>query len=102
MAHLFSYPTKHGPRLIDICRAAVCRAASLVSLASMIVASSVEFCTFSRPDAVGATCRPNMVRPPRSTIATTDGRSAGFGSACSSRLQLLAMFLANSASTVRM
>ena len=25
MAHLFSYPTKHGPRLIDICRAAVCR-----------------------------------------------------------------------------
>src|ERR1700730_10243109 len=32
----------------------------------MIVASSVEFCTFSRPDAVGATYRPNMVRPPRS------------------------------------
>ena len=57
---------------------------------------------FSRPDAVGETFRPNMVRPPRSTIATTDGRSAGFGSACSSRLQLLAMFLASSASTVRM
>ena len=37
----------------------------------MIVASSVAFCTFSRPDAVGATCRPNMVPPPRSTIATT-------------------------------
>jgi len=52
--------------------------------------------------AVGATCRPNVVRPPRSAIATTDGHSAGFGSACSSRLQLLAMFLANSASTVRM
>src|SRR5271165_5351651 len=39
---------------------------------------------------------------PRSIIATTDGRGAGFGSVCSSRLQLLAMFLTNSASTVRM
>jgi len=35
-------------------------------------------------------------------IATTDGRSADSGSACSSRLRLLAMFLTNSASTVRM
>ena len=46
--------------------------------------------------------------PPEYGPATTvynrynDGHSAGFGSACSSRLQLLAMFLANSASTVRM
>src|SRR5271155_3863166 len=55
-----------------------------------------------KTDAVGATCRPNTVRRPRSTIATIDGRSAGFGSACSSRLPLLAMFLTNSASTVRM
>ena len=78
------------------------RAAGLVSLASMIVASSVASCTFSRRDAVGATCRPNTVRRPRSTIATIDGRNAGFGSACSSGLPLLAMFLTNSASTVRM
>ena len=52
---------KRGPRLIRIFRAA-----SLVSLASMIVASSVASCTFSRRDAVGATCRPNTVRRPRS------------------------------------
>ena len=50
-------------------------------------------------------CRWRDVPPeygPRSTIVTTDGRSVGFGSVCSSRLQLLAMFLTNSASTVRM
>ena len=80
----------------------ICRAASLVSLASMIVVSSVASCTFSRPDAAGATCRLNTARRPRSTIVTTDGRSVAFGSVCSSRLQLLAMFLTNSASTVRM
>src|SRR5271154_5511217 len=66
------------------------------------VVSSVVFYTFSRRDVVGATCHPNTDRRPRSTIATTDGRGAGFGSVCSSRLQLLAMFLTNSASTVRM
>jgi hypothetical protein len=43
----FVYPTKRGPRLIRICRAA-----SPVSLASMIVVSSGASCTFSRSDAV--------------------------------------------------
>jgi hypothetical protein len=74
MAHLF--------RLSDEAWAAIDRhlpRGKPDKLASTIVASSVEFCMFSRPDAVGATCRPNMVRPPRSTIAITDGRSAGCG-----------------------
>ena len=49
----FGYRTKRGPRLIHICRAA-----SLVSLASMIVMSLVASCTFSRPDAAGAMLPP--------------------------------------------
>ena len=59
MTRLFRLSDQAWAAMIDICRAA-----NLVRLASMIVASSVEFCTFSRPDVVGATYRPNMVRPP--------------------------------------
>src|SRR5271170_6928513 len=77
-----------------------CRAASPVSLEWTIVVSSVVFYTFLRRDVVGATCLEYGPATKRSTIATTDGRGAGFGSVCSSRLQLLAMFLTNSASTV--
>jgi hypothetical protein len=42
----------------------------------------VEFCTFSRPDAVGATCRPGD-----HDLQSLQQMVAGFGSVCSSRLQ---------------
>jgi hypothetical protein len=63
--HDAPFPIPGAPRfhprpdaLLKLGHDPVCR---LVSLASMIVVSSVASCTFSRRDAVGVTCRLNTV-----------------------------------------